>query len=55
MEKSREERIKEHDEKVRKAFERAENGEIINLTDLMISKLDLIREELDQCLSESRR
>lgn len=31
-------RMEEHNKKVKSEFERAERGEVINLTDLMISK-----------------
>jgi hypothetical protein len=40
------ERIEEHNQKVKMAFERAKLGEVICLTDLMISKEILQQEEI---------
>ena len=49
MEKSKslKERIEEHNQKVKIAFEKAKLGEVICLTDLMISKEMLEREEIE--------
>ena len=49
MEKSKslKERIEEHNQKVKMAFEKAKLGEVICLTDLMISKEMLQQEEFE--------
>ena len=49
MEKSKKlkERIEEHNQKVKMAFEKAKLGEVICLTDLMISKEMLEYEEVE--------
>ena len=38
--------VREHNEKVKGAFDRAAKGEVINLTDLMISKENLMEKKL---------
>ncbi len=49
MEKSKtlKERIEDHNQKVKMVFEKAKLGEVICLTDLMISKEMLDREEME--------